>query len=255
MSSYEKFAEVYDKLMTDVPYEEISKLIDREITSRNIENKMILDLACGTGTLTKLLAEKGYEMIGADVSYEMLIKAREKNPDVLFLNQSMEDFELYGTVGAIVCCLDSINYLTEDGALDNVFKLCNNYLEPGGLFMFDVNSEYKFKNVLADNIYTFDNDEIFYIWENNFSEEDSLCDFYLTFFVKNGEDYERFDEVHTERCYKDKEIVKGLEKNGFTIREKYDGFTRKNANDKSERIFYICENTDSIQLKNLDTRR
>lgn len=96
----------------------------------------------------------------------------------------MEDFELYGTVGAIVCCLDSLNYLTEEGALSRVFQLCNNYLEPGGLLMFDMNTEHKFRTVLANNIFTFDNEDIYYTWENDFSEEDKLCDFYLTFFVK-----------------------------------------------------------------------
>lgn len=249
MDAYGKFARIYDRLMCDVPYGQIADFIDREIRTQNITNNIVLDLACGTGTLTGLLSEKGYDMIGADISAEMLMKAREKNPDILFLNQAMDEFELYGTVGAVVCCLDSVNYLTEDGALDAVFHLCNNYLEPGGLFIFDINSEFKFENVLADHIYTYDCEDIYYTWENNYLPEEKLCDFYLTFFVKKGDLYERFDEVHTERCYSDNEICSALERNGFAIKKKLDGFADKEVLSDSERIFYVCENRDSIQMK------
>lgn len=251
MDAYSRFAEVYDDLMEDVPYGKIAELIDSKIKKYDIKNNIVLDLACGTGTLTKKLADKGYEMIGADMSAEMLQKAQEKNPEVLFLNQPMEDFELYGTVGAIVCSLDSINYLLEDESLYETFRLCNNYLEPEGLLIFDINTTYKFENILADNIFTFDNEKIFYTWENDYSEEEKLCDFYLTFFVKEGEQYTRFDEVHTERAYSDAEIVKALELNGFSVVEKLDNFTDDTASEKSERIMYVCKNVDSIQAKHI----
>ncbi len=250
MEAYSKFAEIYDVLMEDVPYSKIADLVDAKIKKYNIKNNIVLDLACGTGTLTKKLAEKGYEMIGADASAEMLQMAQEKNPGTLFLNQPMEDFELYGTVGAIVCSLDSVNYLLDDESLYKTFRLCNNYLEPHGLLIFDINTEYKFKNVLADNIFTFDNEEIFYAWENNYVEEEKLCDFYLTFFVKERERYSRFDEVHTERAYSDDEITKALESNGFCIVEKLNDFTGNPANECSERVMYVCKNIDSIQAKN-----
>lgn len=249
MDTYGKFAKIYDKLMKDVPYEDIAKIVDGKIKKHKIKNNIILDLACGTGTLTKALADKGYEMIGADASFDMLQVAKEKNPDVLFLNQSMEDFELFGTVGAIVCSLDSINYLLDDESLYNTFRLCNNYLEPDGLLIFDINTEYKFKNILADNIYTYDSDDIFYVWENNFSKEEKLCDFYLTFFVKEKDNYSRFDEVHTERAYSEKEIEKALKNNGFEVIEKLDDFTDNKSRKTSERIMYICKNVDSIQAK------
>ena len=249
MDAYGKFASVYDRLMDDVPYKDIARIIDSEIKQSKQSNNMVLDLACGTGTLTALLSKKGYDMIGADNSAEMLFQAQMKNPGVLFLNQSMEAFELYGTVGAIVCCLDSVNYLTEDGALDQLFHLCNNYLEPDGLLMFDVNSEFKFAHTLADNIYTFDNEEIYYVWENDYSDQERLCDFYLTFFLRHGDVYERFDEVHTERCYSDAEICDALCRNGFSVLKKLDGFSDRPAKKESERIFYICKNIDPIQLK------
>ena len=251
MDAYSKFAEVYDSLMDDVPYEKIADIIDSKIKKHNIKNKIIFDLACGTGTLTKELLKKGYELIGADISYDLLEKAQEKNPDVLFLNQSMDDFELYGTVGVIVCCLDSVNYLLDDESLHKMFKLCNNYLEPDGLLIFDINTEYKFKNILADNIYTYDDEKIFYVWENNFIEEEKVCDFYLTFFVKKNDVYTRFDEVHTERMYTDDEIVKALTENGFKILEKLDDFTDNSATKNSERVMYVCKNIDSIQAKHI----
>ncbi|MBO5930045.1 MAG: class I SAM-dependent methyltransferase [Clostridia bacterium] len=250
MDAYGKFAAVYDRLMEDVPYETIAAMISREIKKQKLNNNLVLDLACGTGTLTHLLSKQGFDMIGADISEEMLMKAKEKNPGVLFLNQPMEELELYGTVGAIVCCLDSFNYLTEDGALDEVLHLCNNYLEPGGLLLFDINTAFKFEHILANNIYTFDSCDIYYTWENNYLPDEGLCDFYLTFFVKNGMQYERFDEVHTERCYQDDEICAALERNGFRVKQKYDGFTDSIAKPDSERVFYVCENIDSIQLKN-----
>lgn len=249
MDAYGKFAEVYDALMEDVPYGEIANLIEQEIKAQGVQNPLVLDLACGTGTLTGLLQKKGFDMIGADSSAEMLFVAQKKHPDILFLNQSMEDFELYGTVGSICCCLDSINYLTEDSALDTVFRLCNNYLEPGGLLLFDINSEYKFSHVLADNIFTFDSGDIFYTWENYYMKEEKLCDFYLTFFVKHGSLYERFDETHTERCYSENEIREALTRNGFAVKKVLDGFTNHPAHKESERLFFVCENVDSIQLK------
>ena len=251
MDAYNKFAEIYDSLMTDVPYDKIADIIDKRIKKHNIKNNIVLDLACGTGTLTSKLIGKGYDVIGADASAEMLNNAQEKCPDVLFLNQSMTDFELYGTVGTIICCLDSINYLTDAGALDETIRLCNNYLEPDGLLIFDINTEYKFKNILADNIFTYDNDDVFYVWENDYIENERLCDFYLTFFVKEEELYSRFEEMHTERVYSEQEIEKVLNKNGFEIIEKLDGFTENKATKNSERIMYICKNIDSIQAKHI----
>lgn len=251
MDAYSKFAQVYDSLTEDVPYDKIADIIDAKIKKHNVKNNIVLDLACGTGTLTKKLADKGYEMIGADSSFDMLQVAREKNPDVLFLNQSMDELELFGTVGTIVCCLDSINYLLDDESLYETFRLCNNYLEPDGLLIFDINTEYKFKNVLANNIYTFNSEKIFYVWENDFNEKEHLCDFYLSFFVKDNDLYSRFDEVHTERAYKECEIEKALKSNGFKVVEKLDDFTNNKASKKSQRIMYVCKNIDSIQAKHL----
>ncbi len=248
--SYNRFAELYDKLTFDVEYESAADKICKIFAEEEKNPELVLDLACGTGSLTHLLLARGYDMIGADSSDAMLNVARKKCLDALLLCQDMRELELYGTVDAIVCMLDSINYLTEDGDLDTVFRLCNNYLNPNGLLIFDINSEYKFKNILANQTYTYETDGIFYTWENDYDEESNLCDFYLTFFSENKDGlYERFDEVHTERCYKESEILSALERQGFKVLSCFDGYTDAPAHEKSERLLYVCRNIDPIQTR------
>jgi len=241
MSSYEGFARLYDALTFDVNYDNIADFLTQRLQANGITNGLVLDLACGTGTLTLALAQKGYEMLGADASEDMLSVARQKEgaENILFLNQPMEDFELYGTVNAIVCVLDSINYLTEPGALEKTFALCANYLDPDGVLIFDVNSEYKFRQVLAQETYTYETDDIFYVWENDFDEETDLCHLYLTFFeqAENGL-YRRLDEMHTQRLYTDAHLQKALDANGLVITARYDGYTQNKPLQDSERIVY-----------------
>ncbi|MBQ4518222.1 MAG: class I SAM-dependent methyltransferase [Clostridia bacterium] len=241
MSSYEGFAHLYDALTFDVNYNEIADFLCQRLQANGITNGLVLDLACGTGTLTLALSQKGYEMLGADASEDMLSVARQKEgaENILFLNQPMEDFELYGTVDAIVCVLDSINYLTEPGALEKTFALCANYLNPDGVLIFDVNSEYKFRQVLAQETYTYETDDIFYIWENDYNEESDLCHLYLTFFeeTENGL-YRRLDEVHTQRLYTDSHLQNALNAAGLTVTACYDGYTKDKPKSDSERIVY-----------------
>ena len=151
----------------------------------------------------------------------------------------MDSFELYGTVDAIVCVLDSLNYLLDPAALDETFRLCANYLNPNGLLIFDVNSEYKFSSVLANETYTYETDDIFYIWENEYNPESRLCDLYLTFFCQESNGlYHRVDEVHTQRVYSDDELQRALQKAGLTTTAKYDGYTHNAPTAKSHRIVY-----------------
>lgn len=239
--SYGKFAQFYDKLTFDVPYGEYADFIEKQIKKNNIKPELVLDLACGTGTLAALLSSRGYDMIAADGSTEMLGQAIEKygNDKILFLNQPMQEFELYGTVDVIICALDSLNYLTEDGDLEKVFALCHNYLNDDGIMIFDVNSEYKFNNIFADNTFTYETDDIFYVWENYYDEDEKLCDFFLTFFLENEDGfYERVDEHHVERCYSDEEIKSALKESGFETYETYDGYTENPIQEDSERIVY-----------------
>ncbi len=240
-NSYQGFAQLYDALTFDVDYENIASFIHEIFQKHGIKSGLVLDLACGTGTLTLALAERGYEMLGADLSEDMLSVARQKEgaEGILFLNQSMDDFELYGTVDAIVCVLDSINYLTEPEALLKTFRLCANYLNPGGILIFDVNSEYKFSSVLGNQTYTYETDEIFYNWENEYDPESRLCDLYLTFFcLEESGLYRRVDEVHTQRAYADSELKDALKKAGLTLVATYDGYTQNAPSSESQRIVY-----------------
>lgn len=243
---YGLFAELYDGLMYDVDYNQMANFIKKRLKSYSINSGLVLDLACGTGCLTRLLAESGYDMTGVDLSEEMLGVAKQKsNENILYLCQNMASFELYGTMRAIICTMDGFNYLTEKEEFLKTLKLCHNYLDPDGILLFDVNSEYKFKNVLNNNTFVYDSEDIFYTWENDFNDENGLCDFYLTFFVKNDDlSYTRINEEQTERAYSEKEIEEMLLNAGFKVCNKFNGYTEKNASEKSERILYECKKTE-----------
>ncbi|MBE7022683.1 MAG: class I SAM-dependent methyltransferase [Ruminococcaceae bacterium] len=243
-SSYGGFASLYDALTYDVDYEKMADCIEWLFQKNALTPELVLDLACGTGSLTLALSGRGYDMLGADASADMLSVAGQKKgaEKILFLNQPMEDFELYGTVDAITCALDSINYLTEPDALEKTFRLCANYLNPDGLFIFDVNSEYKFSQILGQEIYTHETDDIFYVWENDFDPQTRLCNMYLTFFAEKEEGlYHRVDELHTQRAYTDDELKKALSDAGFMLTGRYDDYTRKAPGEATERIVYVAK--------------
>ena len=244
MGKYLDFAYIYDKLTCDVNYDETASYIENifERFSNN-KPKLVADLACGTGTMCLKLDEKGYDMIGVDFSENMLDVALKKSEgkNILYLNQDICDFELYGTVDAFLCLLDSVNHITDKEKLEKMFSLANNYLNPEGLFIFDVNTKYKFENILADNIYTYDTDDIYYVWENEYNKKDRLCDFYLTFFVNDNDVYNRIDEYHCEKCYTEKELEKIAAKTGFKVLGKYDELTFKKIVKTTERIFYVLK--------------
>lgn len=237
---YESFAYLYDRLTDDIDYNSFLALIENQFEEKGLKAELILELACGTGSLTKLLCDKGYDVIGLDYSSDMLEVAREKCPETLFINQDMTEFELYGTVDAIICCLDSINYITDKRKLLKMFKLVKNYLNHGGLFIFDINSEYKLKNIIGNNCFVRNEEDLFYSWENELEKD--RVNFYLTFFTENeGGSFERFDEMHTERIYKESEIKELIEKADLKLKNiLYDFKKRKRAN-KSERIFFVAE--------------
>lgn len=242
MNEYKNFAYLYDELTFDVDYKQWADYIENLFAVHlKAKPSLIADLACGTGTMCNLLSDRGYDMIGIDLSYDMLNVAQEKShgKNILYLNQDITEFELYGTVDAIICMLDGINHITDKKALESMFALVKNYLNPGGIFIFDINTQYKFENVLASNIYTYDNENIFYAWENDYDDKTKLCDFYLTFFVKDQEHYKRFDESYTERCYTDDEIREIVRKNHLCVEGCYQALTLDKPTKKSERIFYI----------------
>jgi SAM-dependent methyltransferase len=241
---YSDFAFYYDRLMRDVDYAQWADYIVEIIKRNKPDTELIADLGCGTGTFCLNMAAKGYEVIGIDQSAEMLSCARQKaleaEADVLFLNQDMASFELYGTVDVITCLMDSVNYITYKSDLKRFFKLVENYLNPGGIFIFDINSPYKFENILSSNVFYETDEDVSYIWQNSYDKSKRLCRFDLSFFVKEGELYRRFDEVHYERCYTRKELADMIDFAGLTLKFAYGGFGFRKPFDKCERLFFIC---------------
>ena len=240
--SYTDFAAIYDRLiLEDIDYSAIADYIESTFARLGKKPELVCDLACGTGTLTDILAKRGYDMIGIDLSTEMLDIARTKNPEILFLNQDMREFELYGTVDALLCMTDSLNYIPDAEDLFSIFKAAKTcYLNPDAPFIFDLNSPYKLKTVLGDNTFTYDSDDVFYTWENAHFPDEGATDFYLTFFVKEGETYRRFDEQHTEYVYTQSKITSLLKKAGFTEIEVFDGYSDAPAHAKSERLVFVA---------------
>lgn len=224
MKPYEALAAVYDRLNGDVDYEALADFARAVFARYGISPELLLDLGCGTGGLTFPLARRGYDMIGVDGSAEMLARAYERKteenaPGVLFLCQDMRAFELYGTVGAVVSSLDCMNYLTEKGDLEKCFSLVHNYLDPGGVFLFDVNTPYKFERIFGSEAYILESDEggnAFCGWQNEYDPETRLCRFYLSVFTEERDGrYARTDEEQTERCYTKEELTAALAGAGF----------------------------------------
>lgn len=242
---YNNFAYVYDKLTLDIDYPKWADYIESIIDKYKVEGSMILELGCGTGSFGIEMAKRGHEMICLDLSTEMLDCAAEKAEseglNILFLNQDMCNFELYGTVDVIVCLLDSFNYLTKTTQIQKLFRLVNNYLNPGGLFIFDINTQYKFEKILADNIFHEIGEDVTYIWENDFNPKTKRARFDLTFFVKQDELYERFDETHFERAYSNDEVMNFIGDSNLEFVAIYDELKLKKPSPKSPRNFYICK--------------
>ena len=241
MNGYGEFAVLYDKLTGDVNYEARCDYIEKIFARQKLTPKLICDLACGTGSVCLEMNKRGYDLIGVDVSLNMLSQAiaKSENTNILYLHQDITEFELYGTVDVFLCLLDSVNHLTEDGDVDKLFALVKNYLNPNGIFIFDVNTKYKFENILSDNIYTFEDEDVFYVWENNY--ENGICDMYVDFFVKNGEDYKRIKQDHSERYYSKKELSSLAKKHGFKIEGIYAELTFDKPKKDCQREFWVLK--------------
>lgn len=244
MESYTGFAEVYDVFQDNVPYEEWCSYVTGLLKEYQVMDGLVLDLGCGTGSLTGLMARSGYDMIGIDNSGEMLQIAMNKRNasglDILYLLQDMRGFELYGTVKAVISICDSMNYIMEYQELVEVFRLVNNYLDPKGVFIFDLNTEYKYRELLADNTFAEDREESSFIWNNFYDEEDKVNEYDLTLFVKEGELYRKFEETHYQRAYGLDQIQQAIRDGGMEFVAAYDACTRNPVQQDSERIYVIA---------------
>lgn len=245
MDAYTSFAAVYDMFMDNIPYEEWCEYLTGLLREYGIDKGLVLDMGCGTGSLTEQLSEAGYDMIGIDNSEEMLEialdKKAESGRDILYLLQDMREFELYGTVAAVVSICDSMNYILTYEDLVEVFKLVNNYLDPGGIFIFDLNTEYKYRELLADSTIAENRDEGSFIWDNFYDEEEHLNEYDLTLFIKEKEGlYRKYEEVHYQKAYSLDEIRRALKEAGLEFVECYDAFTREKPGEDSERVYVIA---------------
>lgn len=245
--AYNALAAYYDHLGEHIDYKRYAEAAV-ELNSRYGEGKsgLVLDLACGTGSIALELDKMGVEVIAVDASGEMLLQAREKaseaGADILFLCQDMRELDLYGTVDMAVCGVDSLNYLTSSKDLEKTFALVHNFLEPGGIFFFDMNTKEKFKTVYGDNSYVFEDDGVFCVWQNDYNEKRSTCDFYVTLFSEDEDGkYFREDEHHREKCYSQKTVVSLLEKCGFEILGVYKDLDFTPSEKDDLRTFYAVK--------------
>ena len=245
MEAYSEFAKVYDEFMEETPYEAWKVFIDDMMQKYQVTPRIVCDLGCGTGRMCSLFAKGAAEVIGIDISEEMLMDARENaavnGQNILYLMQDMKDFELYGTVDLIYSCCDSINYLLEEEALLSTFKWVNNYLEPGGLFIFDINTPYKYEKILGTQTFADQTEDAAYIWENYYDSETHINEFVVTFFIKAEEDkYERTEEYHYQRAYDIDHIKSLLEEVGLEWIGVYDNYTHQPGHEKTERATFVA---------------
>ena len=246
MEAYTNFAAVYDTFMDNIPYEEWGDYLKELLKKNQVEEGLVLDLGCGTGTMTEILAEAGYDMIGVDTSEDMLEIAMEKKEksghDILYLLQDMREFELYGTVKAVVSICDSVNYITEEEELLEVFRLVNNYLDPKGIFIFDFNTEYKYREILGDSTIAENREECSFIWENYYYEEERINEYELSLFIREEDSdlYRKYEETHFQKAYDLPVIQRLIEESGLEYIAAYDAFSHNAPTEESERIYIIA---------------
>lgn len=259
MEAYSGFAKLYDIFMDETPYEKwcetILQILQQYGVSRPgkigeanpllMERDTILDLGCGTGTLTEMLYQKGFSMIGLDDSAEMLEIAMqrkdESQSDILYLNQDMRAFELYGTVGTIISVCDSINYLLEEEDVFTTFKLVNNYLFPKGLFIFDFNTVYKYETVMGDTTIAEHREDCSFIWDNFWDPEEQINEYEITFFVREKEDlFRRFEESHFQKGYTLPQMEKLLKKAGMEPLFARDAENGEEVTERTERVLIVA---------------
>ena len=246
MEAYTSFAAVYDTFMDNIPYEEWEKYLKSLLYEYGVREGLVLELGCGTGNMTEILAQSGYDMIGVDNAEEMLEIAIEKRMksglDIFYLQQDMREFELYGTVKAIVSVCDSVNYILEEEELEEVFRLVNNYLDPGGVFIFDFNTVYKYREILGDQTIAENREECSFIWDNYYYEEERINEYELSLFIREGDSelYRKYQETHFQKAYDLETMKRLITQSGLEYITAYDAFTKEAPTRVSERIYVIA---------------
>lgn len=241
MEQYTTLAYLYDELMNHINYKEIADYIEKIFSKNKAPITNILDLGCGTGTIAYEFAQRGYKVTGIDISTDMLdVAAQKSNGKVTYLCQDMTKLELNSCYDAFICMFDCLNYITNYNDLKKIFKSAAKYLKEDGIFIFDINTAYKLAHTLGENTFTFSEDNLTYIWENEYESKSKQCNFYLTFFVKEGEMFRKYEEQHIERAYTIEQIEKAAEQAGFKIKAKYKDYTFTRGNEECERVTFVA---------------
>lgn len=242
--SYNSFASVYDELTVNVDYKERTAYIMKILDNYGIKDGLLLDLACGTGSLSLEFAKNGFDVIGTDASFDMLSeaqnKAYEEGQNILFLCQKMQETDLYGTVRAVVCSLDSLNHLSDASEVRETFSKLKNFVDDGGIMIFDVNTLYKHREILGNNTFVYDEKNVYCVWQNSLSADGITVGINLDFFVKESDDtYTRFSENFKERFFSDEEITEAAQNAGFKVLKKYAEGTFEEPKADTQRIYYV----------------
>lgn len=244
MSAYGYFADVYDILTSNIDYKKLCGYYDRIITKHGGKRGILLDLACGTGSVSIEMKKLGYDVIGVDLSTDMLSAAKEKPHDgIEYLCQDMCSLDLYGTIDVAVCVLDSVNHLDSEEDILRCFKSVSLFCDPGGVFVFDVNTLKKHREVLGENTYVYDMDEVYCVWQNFYDYEidDGRVDISLDIFKadKSGS-YDRFCEDFSELALPIDRMKELLCTAGFEVLAVYDYMTENSGNEDCEKVLFCC---------------
>jgi len=267
-NTYQAFASVYDELMSDVPYDEWVERIDRDIRKYGVsktsgdrdeaaseeekilasERDLVADLACGTGVVTRKLFDKGYDVFGVDISSEMLSSAQTSDEErgIMYLNQDICELDLYSTIGTAVCVCDSLNYLLSDEELEAAFAGVSNFLYPGGVFIFDCNTSYKYRESIGESTIAEAGEDVSFIWDNYYDEDENVNEYDLTLFIKREDGlYERAEETHLQRGIEKEDIESLAKKSGLEIMLISDSDTDGEVNGETERIYAVLKKPES----------
>lgn len=250
--SYGIFSSVYDILTENVEYERIANKVCSLLHENGVDGGLLLDLGCGTGTLSFMLENKGYDVIGVDASEDMLMVANEKkyeeNSSALFLCQNAEELDLYGTINCAVSSLDTINHIDSPQKVKKAISLVSLFMEMGGIFIFDINTPYKHEKILGNNTFVYDTDEVYCVWQNSFDREKTETKIDLDFFIKNEDDesFEKYSESFSEYVYQPKDIFSMLEQCGFEILGTYDDYSDNQVNEETQRITIVAKKIKTI---------
>ncbi len=243
MSSYHKFAQYYDILTSNIDYQKHADYYDNIISQYMPDKGILLDLACGTGSLSEAMAKSGYDVIGVDLSEEMLSIALNKKFDsglpIQYLCQDMCKLDMYGTIDVTICALDSLNHLPDINSVKRAIERVSLFSNPNGIFVFDINTLYKHKKILGNNTFIYDTDDVYCVWQNTYNDKDNSVLIELNFFEKDSDTYRRFDESFLEKAYDIEQLIDICENAGLEVLSIYDYLTNYPPREDSEKLTVV----------------